>query len=106
VLDEGTIFVFGSWVCVADGTCSVRRHLVNDMKLEASTASQHSSLDGFINNLVETLLPDLAREIEDESIFNVTSTHAAPGLLRLDLIWYEDLRTRSPFGLRNTATIY
>jgi hypothetical protein len=45
------------------------------MKLEASVASQHSGLD-------ETLLPDLTREIEEESIFNTTSTRAALGLLK------------------------
>jgi hypothetical protein len=76
------------------------------MKPEAPTAGQHSGLDKFINNLDETLLPDLAREIEEESIFNVTSTHAAPELFRSDMIRSEDLRTRFPFGLRDTATVY
>jgi hypothetical protein len=28
VLDEGTTFIFGSWVCVADGAGSFCRHLV------------------------------------------------------------------------------
>jgi hypothetical protein len=56
------------------------------MKLEASAANQHSNLDEFIDNLNEMLLPDLTREIEEESVFNSTSTRAAPGLLRLDLI--------------------
>jgi hypothetical protein len=56
-------------------------------------ASQHSSLDEFIDNLDETLLPDLAKEIEKESVFNAISTCAAPGLLRSDLIRSKDLRT-------------
>jgi hypothetical protein len=63
------------------------------MKPEASAASQRSGLDEFIDNLDETLLPDLARELVDESIFNATSTHAVPGLLRSDLIQSEDLCT-------------
>jgi hypothetical protein len=63
VLDKGTTFVFGSWVCIADGTGSFRQHLVDDMKPKASAASQRSGLDEFIDNLDETLLPDLAKEI-------------------------------------------
>jgi hypothetical protein len=106
VLDEGITFIFGSWVCVADGADSFHRHLIDDMKLETSVASQRSGLDEFIDNLDETLLPDLAREIEDESGFNATLTRAAPRLLGSDLIRFEDLGTRLPFGLRNTATVY
>jgi hypothetical protein len=66
VLDEGTTFIFDSWVCVADGAGSFHRHLVNDMKSEASAACQRNGLNEFIDNLDETLLPDLdlAREIE------------------------------------------
>jgi hypothetical protein len=85
---------------------SFHRHLINETKLEASVASQRSGLDEFIDDLDETLLPDLAREIEEESVFNVTSTRAAPGLLRSDMIQSEDLCTLFPFGLRNTATVY
>jgi hypothetical protein len=67
VLDEGTTFIFGSWVCVADGAGSFRWQLIDDMKMEASTASQRSSFDEFIDDLDEMLLPDLTREIEEES---------------------------------------
>jgi hypothetical protein len=66
VLDEGTTFIFSSWVCVADGASNFSRHLIDDMKPEASVAAQRSDLDEFIDNLDETLLPDLAREIEEE----------------------------------------
>jgi hypothetical protein len=52
------------------------------------------------------LLPDLAREIKEQSVFNATSTHAAPGLLGSDPIRSEEQRTRFPFGFRNAATIY
>jgi hypothetical protein len=60
------------------------------MKPEASAASQSNNLDEFIDNLDEMLLPDLTREIEEESVSNATSTHAAPGLLGLDPIQYEE----------------
>jgi hypothetical protein len=106
MLDQDTTFVFASWVCVTDGAGSIRRHLIHDMKPEASAASQRNSLDEFIDNLDETLLPNLATEIEEVSIFNATSTRAALELLRLDLIRSEDLRTRLPFGLRNMVIVY
>jgi hypothetical protein len=102
-LDEGTTFIFGSWVCVPDGAGSFC--LFNDTRMEASAASQHSGLDKFIDDLDETLLSNVAREIEEEDVFNMISTRAAPGLLRSDLIRPEDLCTRLPFGLRNTATV-
>jgi hypothetical protein len=38
MLDEGTTFIFSSWVCIVDGSSGFRWHLVNDMKLEASVA--------------------------------------------------------------------
>jgi hypothetical protein len=106
VLDDGTTFIFSSWVYVDDGAGSIRRHLVNGMKLETSVASQRSSLNEFIDNLHETLLPDLTKEIEEESVSNATLTRTAPELLRSDLIRSKDLHTRLPFGLCNTATIY
>jgi hypothetical protein len=56
------------------------------MKPEASAAAQCSDLDEFIDNLGETLLPDLAREIEEESSIDATLTCATPGLLMLDSI--------------------
>jgi hypothetical protein len=81
MLDEGTTFIFGAWVCVVDGVGSFHRHLVDDMKSEASAIAQCSDLDEFIDNLNEMLLPGLAREIEEESAVDATSTHASPGLL-------------------------
>jgi hypothetical protein len=60
------------------GRCGFNR------KPEASTPTRSSDLDEFIDNPNESLLPDLVRQIKKMSIFDVTSTHAAPGLLRLD----------------------
>jgi hypothetical protein len=73
---------------VADGADSIHRHLINDMKLEASVASQCSSLDEFIDNLNETLFPDLAKEIEEEYVFNATSTRATLVKVHLGLMIY------------------
>jgi hypothetical protein len=61
VLDDGTTFIFGSWICVANGLGGFNSHLVDSRKLESSTKTQHSDLDEFINKLDKLLLPDLAR---------------------------------------------
>jgi hypothetical protein len=92
MLDEGTTFIFGSWACVADGAGSFRWHFFDDMKSKAFATAQHSDLNEFIDNLNETLLPDLAKEIEEESTGDATSTRAAPGLLES----HSDLRKSVP----------
>jgi hypothetical protein len=76
------------------------------MELEASTAAQCSYLNEFINNVDEMLLPYLAREIEEESAVDATSTCVAPGLLGLDSIRFEEERTRLLFELPNAASVY
>jgi hypothetical protein len=53
VLEEGTTFVFGSWICVANGSDSFNNHLADTRKLQ--------KLDNFIDNLDEMLLPNLVR---------------------------------------------
>jgi hypothetical protein len=84
MLDEGTTFIFGSWICVANGLGGFNSYLDNSKKPEASTQPRQSDLDEFIDNLDELLLPDLARQIEKMSVFNATSTHATPELVGLD----------------------
>jgi hypothetical protein len=57
MLDEGTTFIFGSWVCVTDGAGSFRWHLVDNMKPKAFATVQCSDLKKFIDNLDETPFP-------------------------------------------------
>jgi hypothetical protein len=52
------------------------------------------------------LLPDLARETEEESILDMILTHAALGLLGSDSIQSGEGRTRLLFGLHNAAPVY
>jgi hypothetical protein len=80
VLDEGTTFIFSSWICVANGLGGFNSHLANSKKPKASSSISSNDLDDFINNLDDMLLPDLAQQIEKMSIFNVTSTPDAPDL--------------------------
>jgi hypothetical protein len=60
VLDEGTTFIFGSWICVVDGLGGFNSHLANSKEPEASPSTSSSDLDDFIDNLEHMLLPDLA----------------------------------------------
>jgi hypothetical protein len=105
-LDEGTTFIFGSWICVANGSGGFKSHLADTREPEASAATQRSRLNEFFDNLDEMLLPDLAREIEEESIFDAILTRATPGLLGSDSIRSGKGRTRILFGLHNAASVY
>jgi hypothetical protein len=60
LLDEGTTFIFSSWICVANGLGGFNSHLANSKKPEASSSTPSSDLDEFIDNLDDLLLPDLA----------------------------------------------
>jgi hypothetical protein len=80
MLDEGTTFIFGSWICLANGLGGFNSYLVDFRKPEASTSTRSSDLDEFINNLDELLLP----QIEKMSVFDRTSTRDAPKLVGSD----------------------
>jgi hypothetical protein len=68
VLPEGTTFVFGSWVCVANGAGGFRRYIIDDtIKLKTLAAR----LDDFVDNLNELPFFDSARETETESVTTV-----------------------------------
>jgi hypothetical protein len=83
-LDEGTTFVFGSWICIANGLGGFNSHVAESGKPEASTPTRHNDLDEFIDNFDELLLPDLVLQIEKISVFDATCTHAAPELVGSD----------------------
>jgi hypothetical protein len=88
------------------GSDGFNSHLANTREPEASAATQRSDLDEFIDNLDEMLLPDLTGEIEKMSVFDVTSTRAAPEHPGSDSTRSEEGCTRFPFGLRNVASIH
>jgi hypothetical protein len=102
---QGTTFVFGSWVCVADGAGSFRRFLV-DMKLKTPAASFHSDLDEFVDNLNNLSIYGSATRTEEESTFGATSSGAATTLLGLDSFQSEISHSRSRLSLRNLALIF
>jgi hypothetical protein len=80
MLNEGATFIFGSWICVANGLGGFNSHLANYKEPEASSSISSRDLDDFIDNLDDMLLPDLAQQIEKMYVFNATSTRDAPDL--------------------------
>jgi hypothetical protein len=76
------------------------------MKLKTLTASFHSDLDEFVDNLDDLPAHGSARKIVEESVVNATRSSAATTSLRSGPLQSEDLRNRSGLGLRNSATEY
>ena len=61
-LPQGATFVFGTWVCIANGSGGFDSHLANPIALEAILSESCDGSDDFFNG--DMLLPDLAKEIE------------------------------------------
>jgi hypothetical protein len=82
VPSQGTTFVFGSWVCVADGEDNFRRFLVN-MRPKTLAADPHSGPDKFVDELNNLPLHTSAAQVEMESAPGSTSSV----LRQLPLVW-------------------
>jgi hypothetical protein len=95
VLLEGTMLVFGSWVCVADGAGDFHRFTIDVMKTKTLVASFHSELNEFVDNLNDSLTHGSIRKIEEEFVVNATPPRAATTTLGSDSLQSEDLRSRS-----------
>ena len=81
-IDAGTTFIFGSWVCIADGSGGFSSHLINPTSARTPRQEQLGEIAS-----AEILLPGIAKEIESLSLSDPTPTHF-------------------PFGLRNSAMSY
>jgi hypothetical protein len=62
VPSQGTTFVFGSWVCIADGVGDFRRFLV-DMKPKISAADLRSDLDKFVDDFELFMVQTTASQV-------------------------------------------
>ena len=70
---QGATFIFGSWVCVANGSGSFDSHLTIPPTLKAITSESSNNLAGSDDHGI-MLLPDLAKEIEAKLEDNSSST--------------------------------
>ena len=82
LINAGTSFIFGSWVCVANGSGGFSSHLINPTNTRAPQQEQFGRTTS-----AEILLPGTAKEIENLSLSDLTPT-------------------RFSFGLRNSAASY
>jgi hypothetical protein len=104
VLAHGTTFVFGSWVCVGNGSGGLNGHLNNPTEPEAISSESCDFADGS-SNLGEMLLPDLAKEIEQKLDTNSSSTRTQISLSPSST-QVETFCIQPTFGLRNSASTY
>jgi hypothetical protein len=103
VPSQGTTFIFGSWVCIADGVGNFWRFLV-DMRLKTFAADPRSDLDKFVDGLDSLPLHASATQIEMESAPGSTSSSVAVTSPGLDLFQSRDLHSRSQPGSCKPAT--
>jgi hypothetical protein len=96
-------FIFGSWVCIADGVGNFRRFL-DDMKPKTPVADLRSDLDKFIDGLDNLPLHATAAQIEMESAPVSTSSGVVTTSPGLDLFQSRGLHNRSQLGLCESAT--
>ena len=81
-INAGTTFVFGSWVCIANGSGGFSSHLINPASTETPRREQLGEITS-----AEILLPGIAKGIEN-------------------LFFSDSTPTRFPFGLKNSAMSY
>jgi hypothetical protein len=103
VPSQGTTFVFGSWVCIADGADNFRRFLV-DMKPKTLAADPRSGLDKFVDELDNLPLHTSAAQVEMESAPGSTSPDVATTSPGLDLFQSRDLHGQTQLGPSKLAT--
>ena len=66
---QGATFIFGSWVCVANGLGGFDSHLANPIEPEAISSENRNTITGSDAH-GDMLLPDLAQEIEQKVDIN------------------------------------
>ena len=101
---QGATFIFGSWVCVANGSGGFDSHLTNSPAPKITTSEDSNKLIGSNDHGI-MLLPDLAKEIEakleDNSSSTQTQINLKPNSTRIVIPLAQPI-----FELRNTSSTY
>ena len=104
VFPQGATFIFGSWVCIANGSGGFDSHLTNPVEQE-TISSESCNLTAASDDHGDVLLPDLAKEIEHKLDDKLGSTWTeidfSPNSTRV-----ATLLARPIFGLRNMSSAY
>jgi hypothetical protein len=103
VPSRGTTFIFGSWVCIADGVGNFRRFLV-DMRPKTFAMDPRSDLDKFVDELDSLSLHTSAAQIGMEFAPGSTSSGVVTTFPGLDLFQSRDPHGRSQLGSCKPAT--
>ena len=69
---QGATFIFGSWVCITNGSSGFDSHLTNSPTPKSSTSEDSNKLARSHDHGI-MLLPDLAKEIEPKLENNSSS---------------------------------
>ena len=101
---QGTTFIFGSWVCVANGSGGFDSHLTNSPALKITTSEDSNKLVGSNDHGI-MLLPDLAKEIEVKLEDNSSSTRTQINL-KLKSTQIGTPFAQPVFGLCNSSSSY
>ena len=101
---QGATFVFGSWVCVANGSSGFDSLLTNSPTLKITMSEDSNKLAGSDDHGI-MLLPNLAKEIEakleDNSSSTRTQINLKPNSTRIETLFAQPV-----FGLRNSSSTY
>jgi hypothetical protein len=101
---QGATFVFGSWVCVANGSGGFDNHLTNSPTLKITTLEDSNKVAGSDDHGI-MLLPDLPKEIEAKLKDNSSSTRTQINL-KPKPTWVGTPLAQPVFGLRNSSSAY
>src|SRR6185436_2407824 len=101
---QGATYIFGLWVCVANGSGGFDSHLTNSPTLKSSTSEGSNKLARSHDRGV-MLLPDLAKEIESKLKDNSSSTRTQIDLKPKSTRIGTSL-AQPVFGLCNSSSAY
>ena len=94
---RGVTFIFGSWVCIANGSGSFDSHLTNSPTLKSSTSEDSNQLARSHDRGI-MLLPDLAKaKLENNSSSTRTQIDLKPKSTRIGTLIAQPV-----FGLCNS----
>ena len=101
---QGATFIFGSWVCVANGSGGFDSHLTNSPAPKITTLKDSNKLIGSNDHGI-MLLPDFAKDIEakleDNSSSNRTQINLKPNSTQTETPLAQPIS-----GLGNSSSTY
>jgi len=101
---QGATFVFGSWLCVADGSSDYDSHLTNSPALKIITSEDSNKLGGSVDHGI-MLLSDRTKEIETK-LEDISSSTRTQIDLKPNSTRIETPAAQPIFRLRNSSSTY